>query len=130
MTALEHHPLASAAAECADAVLRDEPVWERVHVVEPGWWRVHALPDGRAVDVVMMIHNARLVVTDASGTGYDRGWCYAASHPVLAVVSALGAAMAWDGSDDTEPAGWVKDVVTGRYRPDGDPARERQRDDG
>jgi hypothetical protein len=121
-------PYPEISQELGSAWFGDEqaPVWAKVRVIGPGQWRVRELPDGRAVDVLAMIHNARLVVTDVRGTGYERAWCYSAMHPVLAVLAALGAAMEWDGSDDTTPDGWTKDPINQVYRPDGDPAREHR----
>lgn len=52
---------------------------------------------------------------------YQRGWCYSSPN---AFVTSVIAALAWTGSPDTEPGGWIKEVGTGRRRPDGDATRE------
>lgn len=68
------------------------------------------------VDVTRMIYNWRVCRTpkDFPET-YDRGWCYAGTGPTSFTAAVL-AAMAWDGADDTEPAGWNKNVQTGEWR--------------
>lgn len=66
----------------------------------------------------------RLLFTTAILTGsdatvedtYERRWCY---HTYEDAQRALDA---WDGTG--EPEGWHRDPITGRRRPDGDPARE------
>jgi hypothetical protein len=89
-----------------------------------GGWRVKTTPWGHIDLLRMLPPNWRLVRTPLDDpTCYDRGWCYTGPY---ALVAALAAAKAWDGSSDTEPAGWVRQVApfTGRRRPDGDPDRE------
>lgn len=54
-------------------------------------------------------------------TGYSRGFCYKSPE------EAFAASDSWDGTGD--PNGWVKNLQTGRYRKDGDPAKEYGPDD-
>lgn len=51
---------------------------------------------------------------------YDRRWCYASAE------DALRAAVTWLREGTEEPDGWVKDQVTGRFRPGGDASREER----
>lgn len=60
------------------------------------------------IDVMEMIFNWRIVTTPiACPMVYDRGWCYQGIGLAGFLPAAL-AALAWDGSDDTEPAGYFK----------------------
>lgn len=81
--------------------------------------RVSPRPDGTAwrvletedsfIEVMPMLFNDRLVVVPkVSPRTYGRFWCYPKGG------SALLAALAWDGGDDTEPVGWIK-TWDGRY---------------
>lgn len=54
-------------------------------------------------------------------TGYEVGYCYASPE------EAFAAADAWDGTG--EPQGWMKNLQTGRYRKNCDPAKEYGPDD-
>lgn len=47
----------------------------------------------------------------------ERHWCYTGLG-VQAFTNAYVAALAWDGSDDTEPPGWNKNGQTGEWRAD------------
>lgn len=76
-----------------------------------GGYHVKDLPDGRCVDVMIMLWNWRVVRSDQGHMGMDRGWCYEGTGPATfqrAVVQAL----TWDGADDTEPEGWIKRVAS------------------
>ena len=53
--------------------------------------------------------------------GYEFGYCYTSPE------EAFAAADAWDGTG--EPQGWMKNLQTGRYRKNGDPAKEYGPDD-
>ena len=81
-----------------------------------GGFHVKDLPDGRCVDVMHMIFNWRLIRTDLrdeDGThlSLDRGWCYQGAGPQT-LLTAVTAALAWDGGDDTEPGGgWIKRAI-------------------
>lgn len=81
-----------------------------------GGFHLRALPADsqgrvRCIHALQMIYNWRMVVSvgecDHIATGISRGWCYegAGLETLLRVV---GQAIAWDGSDDTEPEGWIK----------------------
>lgn len=73
----------------------------------------------------MAFGNLRIVETyDMYSVG--RGWCYAVGdqEPFLHLITVMAAALAWDGGEDTEPEGWIKETTTGRRRPNGDPDRE------
>jgi hypothetical protein len=60
-------------------------------------WRVHTIP----------------VESSSPSEWSARYWCYA-GRTKATFVAAVTAAAAWDGRDDTEPAGWVKSW-DGRY---------------
>jgi len=45
---------------------------------------------------------------------YDRAWCFYGTG-VVTLIRATGAAVSWDGADDTAPDGWDKNVFTGEY---------------
>jgi hypothetical protein len=83
-----------------------------------GGFRVKETPWGY-VDVVPMIYNWRVCRIPLNDPfSYDRGWCYAGTGPASFAAAVL-AARAWDGGDDTEPAGWNKNVQTGEWRAPG-----------
>lgn len=74
-----------------------------------GGVRIKTSDDGRHyIDVLLMAYNWRLAATDVScPLSIDRAWCYRGNGP-SSFVTAVMAALAWDGSDDTEPAGYFK----------------------
>lgn len=53
-----------------------------------------------------------------SWTGHEDMWCYET------LVGALEAMQGWNPDDMDEPSGWFRHPVTGRRRPDGNPANE------
>lgn len=60
------------------------------------------------IDVLRMIYNWRVVTTPVGDPmTIDRGWCYQGTGLAGFLPAAL-AALAWDGSDHTEPAGYFK----------------------
>lgn len=60
------------------------------------------------IDVMPMLYNWRITtVPIACPMTYDRGWCYQGTG-IGGFVPAVLAAIAWDGSDDTEPPGYFK----------------------
>lgn len=64
-------------------------------------------------------YSYRLVTTPVEDEAvWQRGWCYQGKdrHAWMAVL--LAAAM-WDGSDDTEPMGWNKNLQTKEWREPG-----------
>lgn len=72
-----------------------------------GVWRVKETAT-HWIDVVPMIFNWRIATTSKScPLVYDRGWCYRGTGPDTFVAAVL-AAWAWDGDDETEPAGYFK----------------------
>lgn len=73
----------------------------------------------------MAYGNLRVVETYPDMT-LGRGWCYAQEDQdaFVHLLTVLAAAIAWDGGADTEPQGWIKEVTTGRRRPNGDPDSE------
>ena len=72
-----------------------------------GVWRVKETAT-HYIDVMPMIYNWRLVTTPkACELVIDRGWCYQGTGPETFTAVVL-AAWAWDGSDETEPAGYFK----------------------
>lgn len=73
--------------------------------------------DGRKLDLCRMLFNWRLCLGHTKTPWYnDDEWCYA--NEATGIVAFLS----WDL--EGEPQGWIKHPDTGRYRPDGDPARE------
>ena len=78
-----------------------------------GGFRVKLSDDGRHyIDVMLMLFNWRIVTTPVSmPLVYDRGWCYFGTGPA-SFRNAVMAALVWDGSDDSEPAGYDKKVGT------------------
>ncbi len=72
-----------------------------------GGYRVKETPD-HYIDVLQMIYNWRVVTTPKScPLVIDRGWCYQ-GQGLAGFVPAVLAALAWDGSDATEPPGYFK----------------------
>lgn len=72
-----------------------------------GLWRVKETAT-HYIDVMPMAYNWRIVTTPKScELVWDRGWCYQGTGPATFTAAVL-AAWAWDGSDDTEPAGYFK----------------------
>lgn len=79
----------------------------RLEKLDYGGWRVKETAT-HYVEVIPMIYNWRIVRTPkASPLTYDRGWCYEGTGPETFSAVVL-AAWAWDGGDDTEPAGYFK----------------------
>lgn len=79
----------------------------RLERLEYGGWRVKETPT-HWIDVIPMIFNWRVVtVPKAFPLLVDRGWCYQGTGPA-AFTAAVLAALAWDGSDESEPAGYFK----------------------
>lgn len=65
-------------------------------------WRIRETATAY-IEVAPMLFNDRImVVPKAAPRTYGRYWCYPKGG------AALLAALAWDGSDDTEPVGWIK----------------------
>jgi hypothetical protein len=80
----------------------DDLVIERFRVKTVGDYHIEIIP----MVVNFRIHTVR--VDDDSPYAWSvRYWCYAGRGPDT-FVTALLAAHAWDGADDTEPVGWVK----------------------
>jgi hypothetical protein len=82
----------------------------------PGGYRVRET-EHYYLDVMKMLLNWRLVTTYKDDSGWHRGWCYYGTGP-QALANAVAAANAWDGSDDTEPDGWDKNLQTGEWKAD------------
>lgn len=76
-----------------------------------GGFRVKTSADGRHyIDLLEMLFNWRIVTTPvACPVVVDRGWCYF-GRDAYTFLKAVKAAQDWDGSDDTEPAGYDKRV--------------------
>lgn len=70
-------------------------------------WRVKST-DTHHLDVMVTTNRAMPQV-------YDRFWCYAGKAPAV-LLTAVAAAFAWDGSDDTEPEGWSKNGQSQEWR--------------
>jgi hypothetical protein len=85
--------------------------------------------DGRTAWCIRMMCGARIAVSpspQAIGMNVGEEWCYDATGEATAAewrALAVLAFLRWDGSG--EPDGWMQHPASGRYRDDGDPARER-----
>lgn len=70
------------------------------------------------IDVMRMLVNWRVTTTHKDTPWwYDRHWCFTGTSAVT-LIRTVQAVMAWDGADDTEPAGWNKNGQTGEWRPE------------
>jgi hypothetical protein len=82
-------------------------------------WRVKETPTHH-IDVLIQIFNFRIARTPkARPLTFDRFYCYAGKGRAT-LLSAVLAANAWDGADDTEPLGWNKNGQTREWREPGD----------
>lgn len=69
------------------------------------------------LDVLRQIYSWRLVTTPKDfPMVWDRGWCYYGTG-LGSLAAAVLAARTWDGSDDSEPEGWNKNIQTQEWRP-------------
>lgn len=72
------------------------------------------------IDVIPMLFAWRLHTIrkdDGSLAWSERFWCYSGREQgVFSLHRAVAAALAWDGSDETEPEGWNKNGQTGEWR--------------
>jgi hypothetical protein len=74
---------------------------------------------GYYLDIAPQLVNYRLVTTPVEDeSGWERGWCYAGRGRAAFMAALLAAAM-WDGSDDTEPLGWNRNLQTQQWREPG-----------
>ena len=74
---------------------------------------------GRLIGVLPLTYNrARLGIGRPDAEAFDDVWDFPSR------VRALAEARLWDPAEDPEPNGWDRHAGSGRYRPDGDPARE------
>lgn len=81
-----------------------------------GGFRVKETPT-HYVDVLLQLFNWRVALTPKRlPETIDRAFCYAGTGPDT-LVKAIWAAQQWDGTLDTEPEGWNKNVQTGEWRP-------------
>lgn len=98
--------------------------------------RPEVLPDGIGyrvkttdrchIEVHFMAYGNLRVVESYDDLSIGRGWCYAQGENTRFVhlLTVLAAAMEWDGGEDTEPDGWIKQAGTSRRRPNGDASLE------
>ena len=87
--------------------------WAGLEITEDGY-KVKETED-HVIMVVPMIFNWRVTRQPKDGWGcYDRAWCYYGTG-LQSFMKAILAAKAWDGADDTAPAGWDKNATTGEY---------------
>lgn len=86
---------------------------DQLRVVIPGYqWRVKSTASHH-IDILGMIYNFRIVTTPRDcELVWDRGWCYFGRDEGTFIRAVL-AAMAWDGSDESEPLGFDKRVGAG-----------------
>lgn len=76
------------------------------------------LPDGYEITVCpMTFGKARLCLGELNSNTYFNAYCYA--NPARAIE----AAKVWTG-EGAPLDGWHRNPITGRRRPDGDPAKE------
>lgn len=93
----------------------------RVQVIEePGAVRYRVKETStHYIEVIPMLVNWRLhtVRKDEGPMAWsERYWCYS-GRDERTYVTAVLAAYAWDGADDTEPEGWNKNGQTQEWRP-------------
>lgn len=92
-------------------------VGQPIEILDNGYngYLLKELP-GHTIEVHRMIVNWRLARLPKRPLPVaDRYWCYA-SLEFGTLVAATLAGLAWDGGDDTEPEGWVKNGQTGEFR--------------
>lgn len=78
------------------------------------------LGNGQVLVLYPMAYTYRLCIGASDDhCGYDDGWCY----PRDGLAVAFEALAKWDGKGDPFE-GWVKQIATGRRRPDGTAASE------
>lgn len=83
-----------------------------------GGWRIKQVGP-YFVDVLVVLFNIRVVATPVSAPlTISRHFCYAGKSPQT-LASAVLAAIMWDPTDGSEPAGWNKTGQTGEWRPPG-----------
>lgn len=106
-------------------MIDDADVVNGVQVLPGVGWRVRTTPRCHIDVWAMAFGNLRIVET-RDDLSVGRGWCYAQGdrRPLEHLLGVIAAALAWDGEEDTEPDGWIKEVGTGRRRPEGDATRE------
>lgn len=75
------------------------------------------LPGGFEIVVYRMAFNFRVCFGEQGDSGMIDAYCYP-DHS-----SCMAAAEVWNG-EGGPPVGWVKHVMSGRWRPNGDPALE------
>jgi hypothetical protein len=93
-----------------ETVLREIDDGVRLETVDGGY-RIKTTGT-HYIDVMQMIFNWRITATPKDRPWmYDRGWCYQGTG-ITGFIPAALAAIAWDGSDDTEPPGYFKRVGT------------------
>lgn len=71
------------------------------------------------LDIAPQLVNYRLVTTPVDNEmGWERGWCYVGKDRDAWMAVLLAAAL-WEGSDDSEPLGWNKNLQTQAWREPG-----------
>lgn len=84
----------------------------------PGGFRVKETAT-HWVDVIRQIFNWRVTCTPKDRPFmYDRHWCYDGADWAALIITLLAVAD-WDGGQDTEPDGWLKNGQTEEVRRDG-----------
>lgn len=67
------------------------------------------------IGVIRMLYNWRVVRQPKNlPETLDRAWCFYGTD-VSVLLRAVGAALEWDGADDSAPEGWDKNATTGEY---------------
>lgn len=90
--------------------------WDNITTIDGGWRIKKNTADTHYVDVLQMLLNYRIVLTPVDDDScYVRHWCYSGNTPSDFLRTML-AAIAWDGSLDTDPVGWNKNGQTGERK--------------
>lgn len=85
-----------------------------------GYLDARLVRSARYVAISPLMYTFAIIVgpIEHAAVGYEDRWCY------QSLAQARAALSAWDGEPGTEPTGWIRHPLSGRRRPDGDPALE------
>lgn len=98
------------------AIIHVEPVWDE----EVCAWEIAMRGETRIMIYKWAYTTAIMTIEPGDDHWYTGRWCYASAE------GAVRAAITWLREGTAEPEGWVKDQMTGRYRPGGDASREER----
>lgn len=91
----------------------DNELFERTGAID-----VKLTSDGQEIRVVPFIYTYAIVIQDPGAHWHKDRWCYER------LEDALREMRTWDPKVTKEPNGWHRHPISGRRRPEGDPARE------